>query len=115
MFFGWVFALISLGGQAPHVRCTPMVRTRGEPSEIELTPIGAALNGSGRVHRRRRWHRRGTPRRCTYGKSTPNHLGGRIFFFRSFRNHGRGTPNHLGEADFQETRGNAGGTCVFWY
>ena len=34
MFFGWAFFLISLGGRAPHVRCTPMGRTRGEPSEI---------------------------------------------------------------------------------
>ena len=33
---------------SPHVR--PMGRTRGEPNEIELTPIGVKLNGSRRVH-----------------------------------------------------------------
>ena len=47
IFFGWVFFLISLGGQAPHVRCTPMGHTCGEPNEIELTPMGVGLNGSG--------------------------------------------------------------------
>ena len=38
MFFGWVFFLISLGGQAPHVLRAPMwaLNTRGEPNEIEL-------------------------------------------------------------------------------
>ena len=70
IFFEWVFFLISLGGQAPHVR--PMGRTCGEPNEIELTvgifldfvrlttrtcggpneieltAIGVELNGSGR-------------------------------------------------------------------
>ena len=46
IYFGWVFFLISLG--SPHVR--PMGRTRGEPNEIELTPIGVRLNGSGHVH-----------------------------------------------------------------
>ena len=35
IFFGWVFFLISLGGQAPHVR--PMGRTCGELDGIELT------------------------------------------------------------------------------
>ena len=44
IFFGWVFFLISVGGQAPHVR--PMGRSCGEPNEIELTPIGVKLNGS---------------------------------------------------------------------
>jgi len=47
IFFGWVFFLISSG--SPHVRCTPMGRTCGEPDEIELTPMGVKLNGSGRV------------------------------------------------------------------
>ena len=47
MFFGWVFFLISLGGQAPHIR--PMGRTCGEPNEIELNPIGVELNGPRRV------------------------------------------------------------------
>ena len=45
-FFGWVFFLRKLGGQAPHVRCTPMGRTCGEPNEIELTAIVVKLNGS---------------------------------------------------------------------
>ena len=54
MFFGWVFFLISLGGQAPHVRCTPMGRTCGEPNEIELTAIGVILDGPGRVRFRER-------------------------------------------------------------
>ena len=45
MFFGWEFFLISLGGQAPHVRCTPMGRTCGGPDDTELTPIGVELNG----------------------------------------------------------------------
>jgi len=46
IFFGWVFFLISSG--SPHVRCTPMwaLSTRGEPDEIELTPMGVTLNGS---------------------------------------------------------------------
>ena len=50
-FSTWVFFLISLGGQAPHVRCIrPMGRARrGGPNEMELTPIGVALNGSRRV------------------------------------------------------------------
>ena len=39
--------MVSLGGQAPHVR--PMGRTCGEPNEIGLTPIGVVPNGSGRV------------------------------------------------------------------
>ena len=39
-----VFFLVSSG--SPHVRCTPMGRMRGEPGEIELTAIGAELNGS---------------------------------------------------------------------
>ena len=43
-FFGWVFFLISSG--SPHVRCTPMARTCGEPDEIELTAMGVKLNGS---------------------------------------------------------------------
>ena len=38
--------MISSG--SPHVR--PMGRTCGEPDEIELTPMGVRLNGSGRVH-----------------------------------------------------------------
>ena len=50
MFFGWVFFLISLGGQAPHVLRAHMGlhRTCGEPNEIELTPhepIEVELNG----------------------------------------------------------------------
>ena len=36
--------MISLGGQAPHVRRTPMGRTCGEPNEIELTPIGVEFD-----------------------------------------------------------------------
>ena len=44
-FSGRVFFLISVG--SPHVR--PMGRTCGEPTEIELTPIGVELNGSGRA------------------------------------------------------------------
>ena len=36
---GYSHFLISLGGQAPHVRCTPVGRACGEPNEIELTPI----------------------------------------------------------------------------
>jgi len=49
--FGWVFFLISLGGQAPHVLRAQMGvhRTCGEPNEIELTPMGVKLNGSRRV------------------------------------------------------------------
>ena len=36
--FGWVFSLISLGGQAPHVNVRPMwaLSTCGEPNETEL-------------------------------------------------------------------------------
>ena len=49
MFFGWVFFLISLGGQAPHVRPMGVHRACGEPNEIELTPIGVKSNGSRRV------------------------------------------------------------------
>ena len=48
---GWVFSLISSGGQAPHVRCTPMMwalSTCGEPDETGLTLMGVALNGPGR-------------------------------------------------------------------
>ena len=39
MFFGWVFFLISLRGQAPHVLRAHMwaLNTCGEPNEIELT------------------------------------------------------------------------------
>ena len=40
VFFGWVFVLISLGGQAPHVltaHTADMGHTCGEPNEIELT------------------------------------------------------------------------------
>ena len=48
IFFGWVFFLIPSG--SPHVRCTPMVRTCGEPVEIGLTPMRVELSGSGRVH-----------------------------------------------------------------
>ena len=40
-----VFFLISSG--SPHVRCTPMGWTRGEPDEIELTAMGVELNGPG--------------------------------------------------------------------
>ncbi len=36
--------MISSG--SPHVRCTPMGRTCGEPDEIELTAMGVKLNGS---------------------------------------------------------------------
>ena len=43
IFYGWGFFLISSG--SPHVR--PMGRTCGEPDEIELTPMGVKLNGSG--------------------------------------------------------------------
>ena len=41
--------MISLG--STHVRCTPVwaLSTCGEPNEIEPTPIGVTLNGSGRV------------------------------------------------------------------
>ena len=35
--------MISLGGQAPHVRCTPLGRTCGEPSEIELTDAHSSI------------------------------------------------------------------------
>ena len=44
----WVFFLISLG--SPHVRCTPMGRTCGEPNEIGLAPIRVNLNGPRGVH-----------------------------------------------------------------
>ena len=37
MFFGWVFYLISLGGQAPHVLRAHVGRTCGEPNGIDLT------------------------------------------------------------------------------
>ena len=47
MYFGWVFFLISSG--SPHVRCTPVGRTCGEPDEIESTAMGVKLNGSRRV------------------------------------------------------------------
>ena len=40
---GWVFFLISSGGQAPHVRPVGVHRTCGEPDEIELTPMGVRL------------------------------------------------------------------------
>ena len=43
IFFGWVFFLISSG--PPHVRCTLMGRTCGEPGGIELTPTGVELYG----------------------------------------------------------------------
>ena len=46
MFCGWVFYLISLGGQAPHVLWAHMGRACGGPNEIELTPIGVELKGS---------------------------------------------------------------------
>ena len=47
IYFGWVFFLVSSG--SPHVRRTPMGvrRTCREPDEIELTPMGVKLNGSG--------------------------------------------------------------------
>ena len=44
---GCLYFLISPG--SPHVRCTPMGRTCGEPDEIELTAIGVDLHGSRRV------------------------------------------------------------------
>ena len=47
LFSGWVFFLIPSG--SPHVRCTPMERTRGEPDDIGLTPMGVKLNGWGRA------------------------------------------------------------------
>ena len=34
---------------SPHVRCTPMGRTRGEPDEIELAAMGVELYGLRRV------------------------------------------------------------------
>ena len=43
IFSGWVFFLISLGGQTPHVR--PVGRTFSEPNKLELNPIGVELNG----------------------------------------------------------------------
>ena len=54
IFFGWVFFLNSSG--SPHVR--PMGSTCGEPTEIELTPIGVKLDGSRRVHVPADLHRR---------------------------------------------------------
>ena len=51
--FGWVFFLTSSG--SPHVRCTPMGRTCGEPDEIELTPMCggmAVLEAGARTHGR---------------------------------------------------------------
>ena len=47
MFFGWVFFLISSGGQAPHVLRAHMGRTCGEPDEIELTPNGGEIERPG--------------------------------------------------------------------
>ena len=47
-FFGWVLFFISLG--SPHVRL--MGRACGEPTGIELTPIGVDLNGSYQVFSR---------------------------------------------------------------
>ena len=49
MCFGWVFFLISLGGQAPHVRPMWALSTCGEPNGIELTPIWVESNGSRRA------------------------------------------------------------------
>ena len=49
MFFGWVFFLVSLGGQAPHVLRAQMGPTCEEPNETELAPIGVGLNGLRRV------------------------------------------------------------------
>ena len=51
VLFGWVFFLVSLGGQAPHVQRTPMGvhRTCGGPNGSGLTPIEVKLNGSWRV------------------------------------------------------------------
>ena len=37
MCSGWVFFLIPLGGQAPHMLRAHMGHTCGEPNEIELT------------------------------------------------------------------------------
>ena len=51
--FGVGIFLDSLG--APHVRCTPVGRTCGEPNEIKLTPIWVELNGRRQApHRVRR-------------------------------------------------------------
>ena len=47
VFFGWVFVLVSLG--SPRVLRAHMGRSCGEPGEIELNPIGVALNGPRRV------------------------------------------------------------------
>ena len=44
IFSGGYFFLISFGGQAPHVRCTPMGHARGEQNDVELPPIGVELN-----------------------------------------------------------------------
>ena len=40
-----------ISSSSPHVRCTPMGRTCGEPNEVELTAIDVELNGSRRVPR----------------------------------------------------------------
>ena len=47
MFVGWVFYLMSLGGQAPHALRAHMGvhRTCGEPNEIDLTATNPSLNG----------------------------------------------------------------------
>ena len=63
-FFGWVFLSISL--DPPHVH--PVGRTCGEPTEIELTPVGVELSGTRRVPCRRRQgrrQRRSRPRRSS--------------------------------------------------
>jgi len=60
IFFGWVFFLISLGGQAPHVRPMWALNTCGEPNEIESTAPHGSLYGIFQAGRARRepatWH-----------------------------------------------------------
>ena len=76
IFFGWALFLISSG--SPHVRCTPMGRTCGEPDEIGLTPMGVELNGSGRVrHPGRHVTGDGLQRR---GETTREHANGQFDF-----------------------------------
>ena len=70
---GWVSFLISLGGQAPHALRARMGvhRTCGEPDEIGSTPMGVALNGSGRVHGRVPVAARVT---CAHSATAPHRL-----------------------------------------
>ena len=44
MFFGWVFFLVSFGGQALHVLRAHRGRTCGEPNENELAPTGVEMD-----------------------------------------------------------------------